>query len=257
MYIKHKRLLAWAQLLILLSIPVLNATAQAKVDRDTLVNIYVDNYPPYTDEHNDRGAITNLVVKAFATQGLTAVITYKPWQAVETAIDGENKLSFMWSKTAEHKRKWIYSNPVYTNRQVLVIKKGGGVNWHRLDELRHFSLGITQHHNYGSSFENYREYLDLSYSVSDYLSLKKLINGEVQASVMEQLKAKFLLSYLPTKQRKQLEILEHKAIDTSDSYLVCSRQYAKCSNLVQVFNRGLITLKQNSQYQQIITKVFE
>lgn len=253
MCVKHKRLLYLVQFLALLFI----AQAKAQQNNDLMIDIYVDDFPPYTSKDGQADAISQIVTAAFASQGFNAKINYSPWSEVEKQIDQDNKLSFMWSKTAEHKRKWSYSEPVYINKQVLVVKKRKGVFWRRLDELRQYHIGVTQHHNYGNSFENYRSYLTLSESVSDYLSLKKLVKGQVDAVVLESLQAKYLLSFFPEPVRAQFEVLDHKSVDTSNSYLVCSKQYAKCTYLLQKFNRGLQQLKQTSQYQAIINKVFK
>lgn len=242
--------MAWVQLLFLVFI------AQANAKGNETVNIVVDDFPPYVNQQQPPGVITKLITKAFAEQGIKVELAFKPWSEVENLVDQENKLSFMWSRTAQRAQKWIYSDPVYANRQVLVIKKRSGVFWRRLDELRRYNLGVTSHHNYGDNFENYRQYLNLTDSVSDYLSLKKLVRGKVDAVVVEELEGRHLISFFPEKTKQQLEVLDHKAIDSSNSYLVCSKNYAKCSHFIQKFNQGLKQLKSTSQYQTLLKEGF-
>lgn len=220
------------------------------------MHLVVDDYPPYINQANNAGVVTQIVTAAFAEEGIDVALEFQPWSKVEKLVDTSNKLSFMWSKTAQRKQKWSYSEPVYINKQVLVIKKGSGVYWRRLDELRRYKLGVTSHHNYGERFENYRQYLDLTDSVSDYLSIKKLVRNKVDAVVVEELAGQQLIAYFPEKTKAQLEVLAHQALDTSNSYLVCSKNYAKCANYVRTFNRGLEKLKATSRYQEIITKGF-
>ncbi len=220
------------------------------------VNIVVDDFPPYINQASSQGVVTNIVKEAFALQQLEVSVEFKPWAEVEEAVDYDKKLSFMWSKTAERKQKWSYSEPVYVNKQVLVAKKQSNVFWRRLDELRRYNIGVTSHYNYGVQFENYRRYLNLTDSVSDYLSLKKLVKGKVDTVLIEQLKAQYLISFFPESTRQQLEILTHASVDTSNSYLICSKHYAKCSQLIQTFNKGLAQLKQTSRYNELINKGF-
>lgn len=249
-YHKHKRLLNWVQLLLLVFILPVQASTEVKDS----VSIVVDDYPPYIDKANTDGAVTRLVSAAFAAEGIDVELEFAPWSKVEESVHYNNKLSFMWSKTAQRQQNWSFSDPLYVNRQVLVIKKGSRVFWRRLDELRRYKLGVTSHHNYGERFENYRQYLNLTDSVSDYLSIKKLIRDKVDAVVVEELVGRSLISYFPEKISAQLEVLGHEAIDSSNSYLVCSKNYAKCANYIGKFNRGLTKLKTSGRYQEILTK---
>lgn len=237
---------------LLLLVFVFPATANKPV-KETL-RLVVDDYPPYINQADNSGIVSKVVKAAFAEEGIDVNIEFAPWAEVEELVDQQNKLSFMWSKTAQRKQKWSYSEPLYVNRQVLVIKKGSGVFWRRLDELRRYKLGVTSHHNYGERFENYRQYLNLTDSVSDYLSIKKLIRNKIDAVIMEESEARFLLSFFPEKTRNQLEVLGHQAIDSSNSYVVCSKNYAKCANYIQMFNRGLAKIKTTNRYQEILTK---
>lgn len=216
-----------------------------------VIQISVANFPPYIDEVEEKGVIVNLVKKALLIQGFKANISFSTWSEVETAVDSKNHLSFMWSKTANRKRKWSYSEPVYTNRQVLVSSKNKRVFWRRLDELRQYKIGVTTHHNYGKRFEDYREFLNLNESISDFISLKKLINGKFDAIVLEELTAQHLLSYFPKNKRDKIEILSHQAIDTSDSYLVCSKMNSRCAFLIDQFNQGLKKFKHTEEYSKL------
>ncbi len=166
---------------------------QAQASSTETVNIVVDDFPPYVNQQQPPGVITKLVKKAFAEQGIETNIEYKPWSEVETMIDNDKKLSFMWSRTVQRTQKWIYSDPVYANRQILVVKKHSGVFWRRLDQLRQYNLGVTAHHNYGDNFEQYRQYLNLTDSASDFLSLKKLVRGKVDAVIVEELEGRHLI----------------------------------------------------------------
>ena len=250
MYFKHKRLLLLVQTLLLFFVFMTKAQATETV------NIVVDNFPPYVDQHEPPGVITKLVQQIFADKDIETAVEFKPWSDVEVAVDNDKKLSFMWSRTANRTQKWVYSDPLYTNRQVLIVKKGSGVFWRRLDQLRQYKLGVTSHHNYGDNFEQYRQYLDLTDSASDFLSLKKLVRGQVDAVIVEELEGRHLISFFPEKVKQQLEVLDHKALDTSNSYLVCSKNYAKCSHFIQKFNQGLKQLKDSSQYQTLLKEGF-
>lgn len=240
----------WVQLMLFVFILPVQAVTELK---DT-VSIVVDDYPPYINKAKSGGAVSKLVTEVFATENIDVELEFAPWSEVEELVHHNNKLSFMWAKTAQRQQNWSFSEPLYVNRQVLVIKKGSRVFWRRLDELRRYKLGVTSHHNYGERFENYRQYLDLTDSVSDYLSIKKLLRDKVDAVVMEELVGRSLISYFPEKVRAQLEVLGHEAIDNSNSYLVCSKNYAKCSNYIRTFNRGLAKLKASGRYREILTE---
>lgn len=246
-FVKDKRVWFRVQLLFLF---LITSKLYANDNLDE-VQISVANFPPYINEVEQTGVIVGLVKNVFLEQGIKTNISFSTWSEVETAVDRKNHLSFMWSKTAKRKRKWSYSEPVYTNRQVIVSNKSKRVFWRRLDELRQYKIGVTTHHNYGKRFEDYREFLDLNESISDFISLKKLINGKFDAIVLEELNAQHLLSYFPKSKQEKIEILSHQAIDTSDSYLVCSKMNSRCAFLIDRFNQGLKKLKQTDKYSQL------
>lgn len=244
---KNKRLRGRVQLLFMF---LFTSKLYASEQLEKLA-ISVANFPPYIKETEQAGTIVELVNRAFLQQGYKVEIDYTSWSEAETAVDSNNHLSFMWSKTAKRKRKWSYSEPIYINRQVLVSNKEKRVFWRRLDELRQYRLGVTTHHNYGKQFEDYRQYLNLTESISDFISLKKLINGHFDAIVLEELTAQHLLSYFPKNKQDRIEILSHQAIDTSNSYLVCSKMNSRCTFLIDQFNQGLKKFKQTKEYSKL------
>ena len=64
MYFKHKRLLLLVQTLLLFFVFMTKAQATETV------NIVVDNFPPYVDQHEPPGVITKLVQQIFADKDI-------------------------------------------------------------------------------------------------------------------------------------------------------------------------------------------
>lgn len=220
------------------------------------VDIAVAEYPPFAMEQGEQqGVIAQVVKQAFAQSGINVNYHFSGWLEVEEAVDNEKHLSIMWNKSNARERKWLFSKRLYRTKVVVLATKESRIYWDRIDQLRRYDLGLQRGQSYGDEFDNYRQYLNVTESISDYVNLKKLMARTFDGIVVEALEGRYLLSYFPEKQRASVEFIESPIIDSKNNYLVCAKSYSKCFNYINAFNQGLLQLQQTGEYQKIINSL--
>jgi len=240
--------LQWLEV-ILLSVFSFNSYANVEV------SITIDNYPPYVDENAENlGLITGIVQRAFLQQEIKSTINFKPWLEAESAVDNDKSISFMWHKNNERQRKWIFSQPIYRSDVVIVATKESRFHWERYDQLRNYRLGIARGQSYGEKFNQIQPYLDLRESISDYVNLKKLVARELDGIIVEKLEAEYLLSFFNERQRNSVEYILKPQLSSEPTYLVCSKTYSKCFDIINKFNKGLENLISTGEYSLLLSK---
>lgn len=247
---KNRKVKRLNQLLILLSLLVL---ALGRIQAKEMVPIVVDNMPPYIDKQLEtKGIITDIVSKSFASQKVDIELKFLPWMEAETLIDDNKHLSFMWGRNNEKDRKWLFSEAIYRSQVVIVSTKESRLYWDRVDQLRQYDLAIARGVSYGSVFDNYKPYLRLTETLSDYVNLKKLIARDVDGVVIERLQAEYLLSFFNPKQVNSLEFIAEPIVTSKPYFLVCSKSYSKCFDYINKFNRGFNLLKSQGYFQRVL-----
>lgn len=234
-------------ILVLFNIFSLSAYAAERV------HLVADNFPPYIDQNtNNKGIITEVVRTAFLKQNIETHLEILSWSDSENQVAKNNKFSFMWTKNVERMQHWIFSDPIYYAKQIIIAKRTSDFYWKRLDELRNYKLGVTKGHNYGERFNDYKNHLTLIESVSDFISIKRLSENQFDGAVIEKLMGHFLLSYYNDNIQSKIEFINTPVLDTEPSYLVCSKFNAKCFSYIEIFNKGLKLLKSSGDYDRII-----
>lgn len=204
------------------------------------VNLLVQDYPPYIDRQADnKGMMTELVVKAFARVDVPATVIFKEWGQVEQAIDERKGFSFMWTKSKPLLKKWWYSNAIYQQKKQFLAKNSFTRNLSHLHDLRTISIGLVKGRTYGTAFENYRHKLKLTEHVSDYANIKSLLDNSQQLAVVDPMVAVYLANqFFKSEQKQPLKFVDSPHFDTTAFYLVCGKRYGNCLNYIKKFNRG-------------------
>lgn len=240
-----------AALLTALSLTAIAETEGPAAEGNSLT-LVVDNYPPYIDEQlPGQGLLTELVVAAFQSQGITTRLQFKPWQHIRKAATAPQHASFLWFKEQELEQDWLFSDPVVQLRQVLISQASQALQPERLDQLRPYRIGVTQGYYYGPQFEALKPEFRLTTAVSDYQSLLLLVQGHVDFILMDPIVAHQLSQSFP-QQTVKLRVLSKPVLTAKPAYLVCSRNYLPCHGIIQQFNRGLALQQKNGQQRRLL-----
>ncbi|MBU2968590.1 transporter substrate-binding domain-containing protein [Pseudoalteromonas sp. C2R02] len=215
-----------------------------KVHAKDKITLSVDNYPPYIDgRKNNKGKLAKIVTDIFKMQGYQVKYQFMSWPETELAITQGNSFSFMWYKTEQRTKNWIFSDPITSLNTSFLYRKNTKLKLERIDQLRRYSIGITKGYSYGDYFDDYKSQLKLVSSISDYEGIKKLLAGETDLLLIEPLVAKSLLEDWFSDEVDNTKLSYVNYLSNQPIYLVCSQQYVSCGHLMQKFNFALRELK--------------
>lgn len=208
------------------------------------ITLSVDNYPPYIDARkNNKGKLAKVVTDIFKMQGYNVNYKFMSWPETEIAITEGNSFSFMWYKTEQRTKNWIFSDPITSLNTSFLYRKNTKLKLERIDQLRRYAIGITKGYSYGDYFDAYKPQLKLVSSISDYEGIKKLLAGETDLLLIEPLVAKSLLEDWFSDEVNNTKLSYVNYLSNQPIYLVCSQQYVSCGHLMQKFNVALRELK--------------
>ncbi|WP_333796395.1 substrate-binding periplasmic protein [Rheinheimera sp.] len=221
----------------LITLPVLWLQSAAAAEQP--LTLVVDSYPPYIDELAEpQGVLTQLVQQSFRSVGVATKVQFMPWQNVPTAAQQPNTASFLWFKTNKLEQDWLFSDALVEIKQQLIGRVEQDFSPDRWDELRPYRLGVTANYFYGAEFDVQKSEFQLETAVSDYISLQNLLSGKVDFVLMDPVVAYQLLKQLPAPTAK-VRYLSKPVLTAQRAYLVCSRNYLPCSDIIRKFNLGL------------------
>lgn len=231
--------------------PAVRAQSDTPPATGRSLTLVVDNYPPYIDELlPGQGLLTELVVAAFQSQGISTRLEFKPWQQIRQAAAVPHHASFLWFKDKELEQDWLFSAPVVQLRQTLIGLASQTAVPERLDQLADYQLGVTEGYFYGAGFDAAKAKFRLTMTKSDYQTLQLLVAGKVDFILMDPIVAHQLSQSLPQPAVK-LTVLSKPLLTAKPAYLVCSRNYLPCHGIIQQFNRGLALQQQNGLQRRL------
>ena len=120
------------------------------------VNLLVEQAPPYTEQQRqDKGLISARVIAAFEHSNIKANLNFANWHQVESQVDANRQVSFMWVKTKPLMKKWLFSDPIYIQQNKFAVLTDTVPPVARLDQLRGVKIGITKGFSYGQGFDKF------------------------------------------------------------------------------------------------------
>jgi len=218
--------------------------------------LVADIIPPYqNDQLEQQGVLSMLVLEALTQQHVPADVTLESWPTVHQHAAEPHHASFFWFRTPELEQNWFFSEPLFQLTTYLVVRSGQEPPIQRLDELRSHRIAVTEWSSYGDKFDRLKPELKLRLQVSDYQSLQALLRGDVDIALMDPVVAYKLLSQLDDSSRQKLRLQRLAGLTARDVYLVCSRNYLPCYELVQKFNKGWQHLRASGRLAEVLGPV--
>jgi ABC-type amino acid transport substrate-binding protein len=165
-----------------------------------------DEWPPFTDDPGGQRAAVELVHTALERAGIDATTIIVDWKDVEAGIrhgtfDGS---AAMW-KTDRREQDLLFSAPYLENRLVLVGRKGSDVSATRMSDLAGKRVAAVGRYAYGEEIDEATGVLFVN-ARNDQDSLDKLLAGEVEYMLVDELVAHYLVTYQAEEAMANLEI---------------------------------------------------
>lgn len=197
------------------------------------VTLSVGIQPPYIDIDGQSGLAIDLINKALSKKGISYQTNVVSWSEAERLIDNKKHLSVMWTKSFPLQQKWLYSKPVFNISLNYVSTANNKVNV-LTDTLENQIIGLTKTNQAKGKLTELA--LDNSFSVSEsnFLSLRRLIKGELDLALMDLKTAQYLnQQYF----KNQLVVHQQPVVSQMPVYFVCAKSYSKCYQYIDMVNK--------------------
>jgi len=243
------RLIVQRALSVALCLTMLPAMARADDPRE--LRLASDIWPPFTDATDRQGVAVELVHTALQRAGISATTTIVEWKEVETGIrksrfDG---CAAMW-RTEKRARDLFFSQPYLENRLVLVGRRGSDVSATKMSDLAGRRVAAVGRYAYGSEIENSIGVYYIN-SRNDQDSLDKLLAGEVEYMLVDELVVRYLLTHQREEAISKLEI-GSTTLGRRKLHLAIRRDLPGAREIIDAFNAEIRTMLADGTYAGIL-----
>jgi polar amino acid transport system substrate-binding protein len=207
-------------------------------------------WPPFTNPPGQPRFALDLVEAALGRIQLTSRTTFvSAPQFTSTLVSGLFDGSAAVWKDPERERSLVFSQPYLENRLVLVGRHGADVSAKTLEALAGKKIAVVDGYSYGDAVNGPGPVWVRSQSEED--SVKRLLKGSVDYTLMDELVVEYLLSNYPKESGTRLEI-GSTALITRDLYFAINRDRPDAITIMERFNAQLRGMIADHTYHRLL-----
>lgn len=238
-----------SRLALVVAIAALAGTAAAT--EPLTLRLGSDEWPPFTGSPGTERAALDLVHGALDRAGVAAETTISDWKAVETAIRrGELDGSAAIWRSERREKDLLFSEPYLENRLVLIGRSGSDVSARRLTDLAGKRVAVVGNYAYGESIDQAVGVLFVG-THNDQDSLDRLLAGDVEYMLIDELVVRHLLDFQPEEVERHLEVgLNPLARRTL--HFAIRRNVPGAEAIVAAFNAEIRKMLGDGSYAEIL-----
>jgi polar amino acid transport system substrate-binding protein len=232
-----------------LTVAMLPAMALAEHPHE--LQLASDIWPPFTDATDRHGVAVELVHTALERAGIEATTTIVDWKDVETGIrqakfDG---CAAMW-QTEKRARELLFSQPYLENRLVLVGRRGSDVSAATMSDLAGQKVAAVGRYAYGQEVDS-AVGVHFVNSRNDQDSLDKLLAGEVDYMLVDELVVRYLLTHQQEEAAAKLEI-GNRSLGRRKLHFALRRDVPGAKEIIDAFNSEIRGMLADGTYAGIL-----
>ena len=233
--------------LTFLAIAIVSLAASGQTTRLRLVSTA---WTPFTNTQGQARFALDLVEAAFGRIGIQSATTIvEPAQFTTSLLTGPFDGSAAAWRDAERERVLIYSRPYLENRLILVGRRGTSVTAAKLADLAGKRIAIVEGYAYGDDFEKSGPAFVRSKSEED--SLKLLLDGRVDYTLMDDLVVQYILTNYANEARANLQVGSTPLV-TRPLFLAVRRALPDAESIVTRFNAQLRSMIADRTYHRLL-----
>jgi polar amino acid transport system substrate-binding protein len=207
-------------------------------------------WPPFTNAPGQPRFALDLVEAALGRIGLTSKTAIIPASEFTPALlTGKFDGSAAAWKDPEREKALIFSQPYLENRLVLVGRRGADVSATALADLKGKRLAIVEGYSYGEAVDAGGPVFVRSLSEED--SLARLLKGDVDYTLMDELVVQFIVSNYPKESATRLQI-GTAALVKRELYFAVRRTRTDAEAIVTRFNSQLRGMIADGTYHRLL-----
>ena len=248
---RPKRLLLWMRwatavlLLLIIAIPVM------ATEKDRHLQLVSTAWSPFTNPPGQPRFALDLVEEALERLGITAdTVIVDEARLTPSLLSGEFDGSAALWRDSERERVLIYSQPYLENRLVLVGRTESDVSATALVELAGKRIALVAGYAYGEEVEMTAGPIIVdSQSLED--SVAKVLSGEADYTLMDELVVQYLLSNHAEEARTRLAFGSTPLL-TRSLHLAVQRSLPDAESIISRFNFVLNFLMADRSYHRLL-----
>ncbi len=226
------------------------AGAAAATEPPTL-RLGSDEWPPFTGSPGTKRAALDLVHSALDRAGVAVETTISEWKEVETAIRrGELDGSAAMWRSERREKDLLFSQPYLENRLILIGRSGSDVSARRLTDLAGKRLAVVRSYAYGESIDHSVGVLFVG-THNDQDSLDRLLAGDVEYMLVDELVVRHLLDFQPEEVERHLEVGLHPLVRRPLHFAI-RRNVPGAEEIVAAFNAEVLKMLGDGSYAEIL-----
>ena len=210
-----------------------------------------DEWPPFTGSPGKQRAAIELVHTALDRAGIQATTSIFEWKHVEAAIlrgDLDGSVA-MW-RTERREQDLVFSAPYLENRLVLIGRKGSDVSATRMTDLGGKRVAAVGRYAYGDEIEKAEGVLFIN-AENDQDSLDKLLAGEVEYMLVDELVVRHLLNFQPDEVAANLEV-GFTPLARRTLHFAIRRDIPKAELIVDAVDTEIVKMQADGSYSEIL-----
>ena len=206
-------------------------------------------WPPFTNAPGQPRFALELVEAALARIGLKANTTIVDAERFTTSLlGGQFDGSAAAWKDAEREKVLLYSQPYLENRLILVGRRGSDVSAATLGDLKGKRIAIVEGYSYGEIDNSGVAFLRSS---SEEASLRLLIAGAADYTLMDELVVQNIVSHYPEESRTKLQ-LGSTPLLRRQLYFAVRKTLPDAEAIVNRFNSQLRAMVTDGTYHRLL-----
>jgi polar amino acid transport system substrate-binding protein len=227
--------------------------ANAMAQKGTIQFVTLEWEPYYGPNLVNEGYFTDIVREAFRRVGYEISVDYVPWKRALYEIENLYYDGLLGVYYSESRAEWLlYSDPVSEAELVFFAKKGSGISWENLEDLRPYTIGIEDGYAYGNAFDA-ATFLKKEAVRKLELNLKKLLEGRIDLIAASRIE---VLYWMTTNSPDKMDLLEvvGKPLLSNTLYITFPRKAIESAKYLYDFNRGLQSIREDDTYSKILSR---
>ena len=214
------------------------------------LNLASDVWPPFTNVETEKAFALDLVKEALARMEIKVNYTITDFDDVLAMIDdGTYDGSAALWLNEERDAKYLFSEPYMQNQLILVGKKGSDVSATSFDEFTGKKIGVVADYAYG--IEANSDKVQLVTGLSDQQNLERLLSGEIDYMLVDDLLIQYLLKYQVNDVHEFLEIADYPIL-VKPLYFALRKDVANASEILTAFNAEIKEMIAEGTYNRIL-----
>jgi len=216
-----------------------------------IIHLVSDSWPPFTGKDDGQRVAIELVQTALERAGFSAETTIVDWKTGARGLrNGSYDGSAAIWKNSDREKYLLFSQPYLENQLVLIGPKGTDMNAVRIADLTGKRVAVVGHYAYGEEINKAEGVLFIN-GHSDQENLDKMLAGDVDYMLVDELVVRYLVTSQPEKAAEKLEI-GTTVLARRKLYFALRRDFEEAGIIVEAFNREIRKMMTDGTYIEIL-----